>query len=292
MPYVDLAQYKSKAIYSELCQHRIAHWEAGRGEVVLFVHGFPSAAWDWHYQWQALSRSYRVIALDLLGYGLSDKPHPYAYTLAEQTRIIEALLQQLNISQCHVIAHDYGNSVTQELLSRSHVGSNNLILSSVTFLNGGLFSESHRPLLMQKLLKSWLGPAIRPFMSQKGLHKSFSKIFGAQTPPKNAEIDAIWALLEHNQGVRVLPAMLKYIDERRRHRDRWLLAMQQTSTPMQFINGVQDPISGKHMMERYKELIPQPQTHPLPVGHYPQLEAPQEVLSLVEDFLIKSQSAA
>lgn len=291
MPYADLGQYQAQATYVELCRHRIAYWQAGQGDVVLFVHGFPSAAWDWHHQWTPLSQSYRVIALDLLGYGLSDKPYPYRYALTEQASIIEALLAYLDVKQCHIVAHDYGNSVTQEVLSRRKSEGDTLSLSSVTFLNGGLFSESHRPLLMQKLLKSRIGPLLSKFMSKNGLRKSFTKIFGDKTPPNELEIDVLWTLLNHNQGVRVLSAMLQYIDERRVHRDRWVSAMQETGTPLQFINGVQDPISGLHMLERYQEIIPNPRSHALEVGHYPQLEAPQDILNLVTEFLAAHSTA-
>lgn len=285
MPYADLEQYRATAQYSVLAGHRIAHWQAGQGETILFVHGFPSAAWDWHYQWKPLSKTYQVIALDMLGYGLSDKPHPHSYSLLEQANIIEELLALLKVNRCHVVAHDYGDSVAQELLSRCFMGQSKLELTSMTFLNGGLFSESHRPLLAQKFLKGPLGPLLSHLFNKNTLRKSFKRIFGAATPPKDAEIDAIWSLLSSNQGQRVLPAMLKYIDERPVHRDRWVLAMQQTSTPLQFINGLEDPISGLHMMERYRELIPNPQTHPLQLGHYPQLEGPDEVLALVQRFL-------
>jgi pimeloyl-ACP methyl ester carboxylesterase len=285
MPYTHLEQYKAAAQYSTLAGHRIAHWQAGQGETILFVHGFPSAAWDWHYQWEPLSKIHQVVALDMLGFGLSDKPHPHAYSLLEQASIIEELLASLNVSRCHVVAHDYGDSVAQELLSRCFTGQSKLDLTSMTFLNGGLFPESHRPLLAQKLLKGPLGPLLHHLFNKNTLHKSFLRILGAETPPKEAEIDAIWSLLIENQGQRVLPALLKYIDERVVHRDRWVLAMQQTSTPLQFINGIEDPISGLHMMERYRELIPNPQTHPLQLGHYPQLEGPGQVLTLVKQFL-------
>ena len=285
MPYANLEQYEARAQYSIIAGHRIAHWAAGKGEVILLVHGFPSAAWDWHYQWEPLSQAYQLIALDLLGFGLSDKPHSHQYSLLEQATIIEELLSTLNVTRCHVVAHDYGNSVTQELLSRCFAGKTQLELASITFLNGGLFSESHRPLLMQKLMKSWLGPVLSRLLSKDGLRKSFTRIFGANTPPKDQEIDAIWSLISKQRGMRVMPALLKYIDERRVHRDRWLLAMQQTTTPLQFINGIEDPISGLHMLLRYRELIPDPQTHQLQLGHYPQLEGPDDVLALVKQFL-------
>ena len=56
--------------------------------------------------------------------------------------------------------------------------------------------------------------------------------------------------------------------------------MQQTTVPLGVINGPIDPVSGAHMVERYRELVPNPDTVLLEgIGHYPQLEAPDQVLA-------------
>jgi pimeloyl-ACP methyl ester carboxylesterase len=285
MSQAGIEHYKHSARYHDVGGHRIAYWQSGRGECIVLIHGFPSASWDWHHLWPTLSQSRQVLALDLLGFGLSDKPHPHQYSLCEQADIVDALLVKLGIKACHILAHDYGDSVAQELLSRAHHQQLSFQLASVCFLNGGLFSESHRPLLMQKLLKGMLGPLLTRFMSKSSLNKGFKKIFGPYTPPLSTDINALWALLEHNQGRLVVPAILTYLDERKRLRQRWVDAMQQTNCPLYFINGVHDPISGQHMLARYIELIPNAHTCVLPVGHYPQLEAPQDVLHNYLGFL-------
>ena len=55
--------------------------------------------------------------------------------------------------------------------------------------------------------------------------------------------------------------------------------MQRTGVPLRVIDGAVDPVSGAHMVERYRQLIPAPDTVLLPhIGHYPQVEAPEQVL--------------
>lgn len=304
MPYLDLKEYASTARFVDINDHRIAHWTAGEGEVVLFIHGFPSASWDWHHLWSRLSKQYHVIAIDLLGFGLSDKPAPYQYSLLEQCDIIEQVLSLHNITQCHVLAHDYGNSVAQELLARWVSGqqaskndntqnndtqNNNVTINSMCFLNGGLFAESHRPLFTQKLLKSPLGPLVSKFMSRKSLAKSFAKIFAPHSQASQSELDVIWQLLETNNGKAAMHNLLSYIDERHIYRDKWLHAMQHSAAPLYFINGIVDPISGQHMLQRYKELIPNPAAIGIDAGHYPQLETPTQVLNLYSEFLIANK---
>ena len=122
-------------------------------------------------------------------------------------------------------------------------------------------------------------------MNKASLARGFNKIFAANSQPSAHEIDTLWQLLEHNNGKRVLPKLLSYLDDRRLHGKRWVASMISTAVPLYFINGVHDPISGQHMLDYYMDIIPNPRTTALDVGHYPHLEAPQDVLTLYRDFL-------
>ena len=291
MNQLTFDNYQKQANFSELCGHRIAHWQSldfhlnPDKETILFIHGFPSAAWDWHFQWKHLAGQYRLLSLDLLGFGLSDKPLDHQYSLVEQADIVQALLSHQGVKKYHVLAHDYGDSVAQELLSRQDDIDNAAKILSICFLNGGLFSSHHRPLFTQKLLKSRFGGLASHFMNKASLSRGFNKIFAINSQPSAHEIDTLWQLIEHNNGKRVMPKLLSYIDERSQHGTRWIESMISTEVPLYFINGVHDPISGQHMLDHYIEIIPDPRTTALDVGHYPQLEAPEKVLSLYRSFL-------
>jgi pimeloyl-ACP methyl ester carboxylesterase len=202
----------------------------------------------------------------------------HEYSLLEQADLQQALLEHLNVEQpVHVLAHDYGDSVAQELLARHYEA--RIHLASCVFLNGGLFPETHRPVLMQKLLLSPLGWMIGRAFSRDGLVKSFRQIFGPKTSPSESQMDDFWSLIESNRGPRIMHKLITYIPERRVQRDRWVAAMQLGDVPMRVIDGEVDPISGAHMVARYRELIPEPDTVLLTdIGHYPQIEAPCQVL--------------
>ena len=279
LPGIALADWRAQGRGFSFNGQAIRYWTAGEGEPLLLIHGFPTASWDWHYLWQPLAQRYRVIACDMLGFGFSAKPRGHAYSLLEQADLQQALLAHLGIDgPVHVLAHDYGDSVAQELLARHQEG--RLRLASCVFLNGGLFPETHRPVLMQKLLLSPLGPLLGRGFSRARLQANLNKVFGPQTPPSAAELDAFWTLIAHNDGPKVMHRLIRYMPERRVNRERWVAAMQNTAVPIRVIDGALDPISGAHMVERYRQLIAAPDTVLLPaVGHYPQTEAPAEVLA-------------
>ncbi|MCB0571640.1 MAG: alpha/beta fold hydrolase, partial [Phaeodactylibacter sp.] len=65
-------------------QHRVFYREEGRGEALLLLHGFPTASWDWHKLWEPLSEQFHLIAPDFIGFGFSDKPRPYPYSIRDQ----------------------------------------------------------------------------------------------------------------------------------------------------------------------------------------------------------------
>ncbi len=238
----------------------------------------PTASWDWHYLWQPLTQHNLVIACDMLGFGDSAKPLDHGYCLLEQADVQQALLEHLRVEQpVHVLAHDYGDSVAQELLARHSEG--RFRMASCVFLNGGLFPETHRPALVQKLLLSPLGWMIGRAFGRNALANSFNEIFGPDTRPSESALDDFWSLIDGNDGTRILHKLIAYIPQRRRLRERWVTAMQQGEVPLKLINGELDPISGVHMLERYHQLVPHADTVLLAnIGHYPQIEAPVQVL--------------
>lgn len=287
--------WRAAGAYFDYRGQRIYYRDSGASAqpALLLIHGFPSASWDWHALWAPLAERFRLIAPDMIGFGFSAKPRGWGYSIHDQADLHAALCARLGVTEVHVLAHDYGVSVAQELLARHEAsllpppqaGGGVVKLRSIVFLNGGLFPETHRPRTIQKLLLSPLGPLVSRLFNERGFRKSFSAVFGPDTKPSAAELAAFWQLVAYNDGGRIMHELIRYILDRRQHRERWLSAMQQTRLPMRLINGPVDPVSGAHMVARYRELIGHPDVVSLPgIGHYPQVEAPQAVLDAFLQF--------
>ena len=248
---------------------------------LLLIHGFPTASWDWCKLWPDLARMHRLVAADMLGLGFSAKPRGHRYTVAEQADLFLAALAEAGVSDCAILAHDLGDTVAQELIARAIEGRLAVRLRGVILLNGGLFPETHRPVLLQKLLLSPLGPLIARLSSRAKLAANLTAIAG-DTKPSAAELDAMWTLMSRDDGRLALPGLIRYMVERREQRERWVGALQRCPVPLTVINGSADPISGAHMVARLRELrIPAKVIELAGVGHYPQMEAPGPVLAAV-----------
>ena len=259
--------------------------------VIVLVHGFPTSSWDWHPIWDTLGENYRLIALDMLGFGFSEKPNNRDYSIHGQADIVEALVEVKGLNQFHVLAHDYGDTVAQELLARQTEHSSAGIWLSCCFLNGGLFPETHKALLTQKLLLSPVGKFVNRFTGYSKFRQNFSSVFGRDTKPTEQNLHDFWWLININDGKHLFHNLITYMSDRIKHRDRWVTALQTASMPLALINGSIDPVSGAHMVARYKTLscrLDYCAELPL-IGHYPQVEAPEEVMqhyiTFIEDII-------
>lgn len=284
----NLEQWRQSGHFIAFGQQRIFCIDSAPGDrarpTLILVHGFPTASWDFAKVWPTLALRFRLIASDMLGFGFSSKPRRHAYSIMEQADVIQAVAEAHGVGRYHLLAHDYGDTVAQELLARDNARASPSI-DSVCFLNGGLFPETHRPRPIQRLLAGPLGPLVSRLINRRAFERSMTGLFGPGHPPAAGELDAFWTLVTHEGGHRLAHELIHYMAERVRHRQRWVDALCDARCPLALINGSADPVSGAHMVARYRELVGKGYIVELPgVGHYPQVEAPALVLEHFERF--------
>ncbi|MEO0971913.1 MAG: alpha/beta hydrolase [Pseudomonadota bacterium] len=252
---------------------------------LLLLHGFPTASWDWRDVWATLAQHYRLIAPDFLGFGFSSKPHQ-RYTIASQADTVAHLLASLGVPEVTVLAHDYGDTVAQELLARHlHADAPGPRLQALCLLNGGLFPEAHHPLRIQQVLAGPAGQWLVHLIDRRRALESLRSVFGEDTRPSEGDLDAYWSLLSRDRGLRNLPAILAYLSERRQRRERWVSALTASTVPTRFVVGMRDPVSGPDMAKRFRELVADADVIEIDsVGHYPQCESPDAVIDALLAF--------
>ncbi len=282
-------EWRDAATFFSVHGWKIAAWtdfdETAEKPWLLLIHGFPTSSWDWTAVWPTLAETFNLAAIDMLGFGLSEKPRRIKYRIFDQADLQEVLLEKLGVGEAHVLAHDYGDTVAQELLARHNEGALSFSLKSVCFLNGGLFPEQHRARPIQKIGLSPLGGALGFVLSRNSLRKGFDEIFGPETKASDTEIDGHWSLLSESGGEKIFHKLLHYIPERRMHRDRWVGGLSSAMIPLKLIDGGADPVSGAHLYDYYRENVPNPDASLLAnIGHYPQTEDPTDVARLFLEF--------
>jgi pimeloyl-ACP methyl ester carboxylesterase len=256
--------------------------EAGRSLLVL--HGFPTSSHDFHLVLPALSRDHRVILLDFPGFGLSDKPIEYSYSLLEQAEVVAMLLRHLGVHRCQIIAHDMGTSVACELLARRERGLLPFEIESLVLMNGSVHIELASLTPSQRVLRSALAPLLVKASSRRLFGLQMRRILGKQLG--DDALDDMWCQLEHKDGIRRLPQLIHYIDERHRFWHRWVGALTRLDLPCLVLWGPEDTVAVMPIGERLAREIPGARLERLDgLGHYPQLEDAERTGSALVHFL-------
>lgn len=258
---------------------------------LVCIHGFPTSSYDWIKVLEGLKEQYsKIILLDMLGYGFSDKPRPHDYLITEQADIITSLLKSLDITEAHLLSHDYGDTVALELLHRHNNNEERSIqLKSLCMLNGGVFPETNHPRPIQKLmLTPYLGEFFGYISSYFVFKIGFGQIFGPNTQPSKEDLLDFYASVRHKDGNLVLSRLLDYIPQRSLHKERWVGALQKSTVPVHMIQGPADVVNPSPAFEEhFRKMVPKASIHVIqhPIGHYPQWEDPSEVTRSYANFL-------
>jgi len=261
----------------------------GAGPWCTLFHGFPTSSWDWSRVWPTLTARRRTLAFDFLGFGDSDKPVDHDYSMIEQADLVLALWQKHGVARTDLVVHDYGVSVAEELLARHAEGGLGVEISSVTFLNGGIYPELHRPQPSQvMLLDPEQGPKLAALITAETFAMALRATYAPGHQPSATELADQWETVARHDGHRIGHRLIQYIRDRERHAERWVRALETTSVPRHFLWGMLDPVSGAHMAARVAERLPDVDLVRLDdVGHWPQLEASDVVARHLERILAR-----
>jgi pimeloyl-ACP methyl ester carboxylesterase len=90
---------------------RLYHEDMGQGSPVLLIHGFGASTYTWRRIAPELARSHRVIAVDLKGFGQSDKPFDERYSVFDQAELLTQLIEEHDLRNLTVVGHSYGGGI-------------------------------------------------------------------------------------------------------------------------------------------------------------------------------------
>ena len=253
----------------------------------MILHGFPSSSRDFAAALPSLAAHRRVVVHDHLGFGLSDKPRAYSYSLIEQAEVAIAVWRELGVARGHLLAHDYGTSVATELLARRERGLCPIDFASVTLCNGSVHIDLAHLTPSQRLLRlPRVGPLFAKLASRRVFEIQVRRIFGDPSSVPGEELAAMWEGLVRDGGREVLPALAGYMHERVRFRERWVGALTRLDLPAHVLWGRRDPVAVPAIAEALAGEIPGARLAWLDeLGHYPMLEAPERWAGAVNGFL-------
>jgi len=259
---------------------QLHYLEAGEGEPILLIHGFPTSSHLWRNVMPEIAATHRAIAIDLPGFGDSAKPLEASYSFRFYDGVLEAFVKALGIERTALAVHDLGGPVGL-YWALAHPER----LTHLALLNTLVYPETSWAVKLfilatyTPLLNDWLaGPAGIAFALRLGVeHKE--RITEEVLAPYQAPFRdkaARKALLKAGHGLH--PAGFKEIAKR----------LPDLDIPVTCIYGENDRIlpDVAKTMARVQRDLPQAELHPLPgCGHFLQEDQPTEVGQRLAAFL-------
>lgn len=280
--WLNRSEYPFEHHYFSVVKHKLHYIDQGKGDVLLFVHGTPSWSFDWRHLIKHYSRRYRCIAIDHMGFGLSDKPTDYDYTTINHSRTLACLIKELKPENITLVVHDFGGPI-----GLNFAINNPDIVKRIVVLNSWLWSaegdEDYKKL--KRVLKSPLLPILYKYLNfsarfilpasfgnkklDKHLRKQYTGPFG-KTAERMAPLAFAHSLLHDQQWFEQLWQQKKTIEHK----------------PVLFVWGMKDKV----VTPRYLYKFASGFTHARVVklmgcGHFPQEEEPGEVITAIDSFL-------
>ncbi|GAA5120979.1 haloalkane dehalogenase [Alloalcanivorax gelatiniphagus] len=114
---MGFADYPFSSRYLSVDGHRLHYIDEGRGPTLLFLHGNPTSSYLWRNIIKPLRARYRCVALDLIGFGRSDKPH-IDYRFLTHYHYLQRFVAELDLKDLTLVLHDWGGPLGFRLAQR------------------------------------------------------------------------------------------------------------------------------------------------------------------------------
>ena len=128
--------------------------DKGKGYPIVFLHGYLSNKESFNYQIDYFSRFFRVIAIDITGFGKS-KELPFAYSLKDYVQDVVSVIEELDLKNFHLIAHSFGGRIAIKLATKN-LGVNKLVLTGSAGLKPKRSFNYYFKIYYYKLIKKFL----------------------------------------------------------------------------------------------------------------------------------------
>ena len=254
--------------------------QSGRGEPLVLIHGFAASSYSWRKVMPDLARHYRVVALDLYGFGWTERPEDRAcYTRDGQVALVLGVMNALSLDSAHIIGHSYGGAVTMALAADHPERVRSMTLVDSAAID---YPLTRRRWFAHSRVLSWMfvrGLALRTSIVERAFERAYHDD-NLVTP------ELVGAYLERLriEGVTHTYRALS-LPPPREQRPREI-RYEELAVPTLVVWGAEDRLIELEVGRYHAELITDSRFVVIEdAGHSPMEEKPDEFLQRVEDFL-------
>ena len=276
----ELFPYTSR--FFSVGKHRLHYVDEGQGPVLLLMHACPLWAFSFREVIRTFSSDYRVIALDQMGFGLSDKPADFDYRLEMHADHLEMFVHSLGLTDITLIMHGRGSTIGMAYAVRNPDN----IRAFVT-LNAMGFTGFFLPWRLQVCRIPWLGAKI--VLGLDLLTREFRRYpeavrdaYSLPFPDRASKI----SLVRFIEDIPCVPEDDSAQSMLEVETSLWMLR----EKPASIIWAGKDWLYTKRSFRAWTKYFPEAEVHMIEnAGRYIQEDAPDELISLLRDFLEKTR---
>ncbi|MFY9492289.1 MAG: alpha/beta fold hydrolase [Mycobacterium sp.] len=258
---------------------------------VLLVHGIGRSLEDWDPQYERLSADYRVIAVDVPGFGFSDRPEGPITLSAFANGVLGAVDVLGEQRPLHIVGNSLGGAIAMQVLAQRPER-----VASLALINSAGFGRE-----VTILLRILAMPVLGPLASRRTTRATATMLerscYADTALASRERIDRAMAIAAKPHHGQVMLAAAVELATARGVKAGWRRQLAAFAAlhprPAMVIWGDQDKVLPAHHLEQARRVLPHAETHLLPgIGHMPQIECPDEFAALVLPFLDRASRAA
>lgn len=271
---------KIKSQFIKVEHLKLHYLEMGAGEPILLLHGWPTSAYLWRNLIPTLAEKNRVIALDLPGFGRSDKRLGDSFSFNFQEKMIDGFLQQMGIEQVNLAVHDLGGPLGL-FWAVKHPEK----VLRITFLNTLVYPEFSWAVKLFGL--STVLPLVKNWMSSpRGIRAAMRLGVVHKEQLSKTDIEQYQRPFQSKEARKVLLKTVQRLSIKAYHQI--ASELPNFKIPIQLIYGKEDRILPdiEKTMTRLQQDLPQAELTVLDdCGHFLQEDKPTEIAQLMSRFL-------
>ncbi len=280
--WLDKSTYPFTSNYFDINGQRLHYIDEGQGETVMFVHGTPSWSFDYRNVIKKLKANFRCVAIDHIGFGLSNKPEYYDYSTRNHGKTLEKFVFEKNLDNITLVVHDFGGAIGLSFAIQHPEKIKRLVV-----LNSWLWSSKSDPdfIKLSKLLKSLLLPFLYRYLNFSPRF-ILPKSFGDRKISKQTLKQYTKPFADKTQRNGTLAFAKSLLNDQDWFEELWNQRQAISNKPTLFVWGMKDPVIKPHYLAKFQSGFPNAQTIQLEAsGHFPQEEQPEIVAKAIIEFL-------
>ncbi len=280
--WLDRTEYPFESRFFDVNGHRLHYIDEGKGPVLLFVHGTPSWSFDFRNVIKQLSSDYRCIAVDHIGFGLSDKPRDYDYSTINHSRTLERFIKEMNLREVNLIVHDFGGPIGFHY-AINHPEN----VDKIVVINSWLWStrgdaDFQR---MRKLIESPLMPFLYRYLNMS-VRFLLPRSFGDNKMPRATWRQYAGPYRRMRDRTGLISFASSLVKDQDWFESVWNMRQNLKEKDVLFVWGMKDSFVKPEMLEKFHSGFPHAKVVRFPTaGHFPQEEDPEGVATAIMAFL-------